>query len=112
MPKPKAEAWFSGVEGLVHISELTPQRVNRVGDVVKVDQDVNVKVLTVDVQNRRMSLSIKQALNAPEPLGDEADEAEGPAAPPQKLRKFTTPLRGGTGNKLIILPNADSDTEA
>jgi small subunit ribosomal protein S1 len=92
-----------GVEGLVHISELTPQRVNRVGDVVKVNQEVNVKVLNVDVSNRRMSLSIKQALKAPEPVAEEAAEDEASASPP-KLRKFTTPLRGGVGSKLIDLP--------
>lgn len=94
-----------GIEGLVHVSELAPQRVNRVTDVVKVDQDVNVKVLSVDVQNRRMSLSIKQALKAPEPVAEEPAEAE-EAVPPPKLRKFTTPLRGGTGGggNLIDLP--------
>jgi ribosomal protein S1 len=91
-----------GVEGLVHVSELAPQRVNRVTDVVKVDQDVNVKVLSVDVQNRRMALSIKQALMAPDPVEEPAED-EAPAAPP-KLRKFTTPLRGGVGGKLIELP--------
>lgn len=92
-----------GVEGLVHISELTAQRVNRVTDVVKVDQDVNVKVLSVDVSNRRMALSVKQALKAPDPVVEESAEDETPAAP-RKLRKFTTPLRGGTGGKLIELP--------
>jgi small subunit ribosomal protein S1 len=89
-----------GVEGLVHISELAPQRVNRVGDVVKEGQEVNVKVLNVDVANRRMSLSIKQALKEPEPEAEEeADEAP---APPVKKR--TTPLRGGVGNKMILPP--------
>jgi small subunit ribosomal protein S1 len=90
-----------GIEGLVHVSELAPQRVNRVGDVVKVDQEVTVKVLNVDVANRRMSLSIKQAANAPEPA-EEAEEEDATPAPP--LRKYTGPLRGGVGGKFIELP--------
>src|SRR5262249_47223040 len=71
-----------GVEGLVHVSELAPQRVYRVSDVVKADQDVAVKVLSVDVAGRRISLSLKQAVNAPEPVDEAEDEAEeAPAAP-------------------------------
>lgn len=48
-----------GVEGLVHISELDYRRVNRVEDVVQKDQVVNVKVLKVDPESRRISLSVK-----------------------------------------------------
>jgi small subunit ribosomal protein S1 len=90
-----------GIEGLVHVSELAPQRINRVSDVVKVDQEVTVKVLNVDVPNRKMSLSIKAALNAPEPTAAEVDETEEetPAPPP---RKPTVPLRGGLGTKVVL----------
>jgi len=91
-----------GVEGLIHISELAPGRVGRVTDVVKVDQEVNVKVLSIDVEARRMSLSLKQALKAPEPKDeDEEDEDE---APPPPVKKRTTPLRGGVGSRNVELP--------
>jgi ribosomal protein S1 len=90
-----------GIEGLVHVSELAAQRVNRVTDVVKVDQDVNVKVLNVDAPNRRIALSIKAALKAPDPV---ASEEEAEDAAPQKVRKYTGPLRGGVGGKPIELP--------
>jgi small subunit ribosomal protein S1 len=53
-----------GVEGLVHISELDYKRVEKVDDVVKADQVVQVKVLKIDPASRRISLSIK-ALKAP-----------------------------------------------
>lgn len=91
-----------GVEGLVHVSELAPQRVNRVTDVVKPDQEVTVKVLNVDVANRRMSLSLKQAANAPEPA---EEEDEGTPSPPP--RKYTGPLRGGVGGKFIERPKPE-----
>ncbi len=46
-------------EGLVHISELAPRRVEKVTDVVKVGQAVTVKVVAIDEQNR-INLSIKR----------------------------------------------------
>jgi len=46
-------------EGLVHISELAPRRVEKVTDVVKVGQTVTVKVVGIDEQNR-INLSIKR----------------------------------------------------
>jgi small subunit ribosomal protein S1 len=86
-----------GVEGLIHISELAPQRVRRVNDVVQAGQEVQVMVLSVDPAQRRISLSLKAALpKEPEATDDEAEEEETPVAPP---RPRTTPLRGGIGQK-------------
>lgn len=48
-----------GVDGLIHISELSHDRVNRVQQVVKMDEIVRVKVLDVDPASRRISLSLK-----------------------------------------------------
>lgn len=94
-----------GVEGLVHVSELANQRVNRVTDVVKVDQDVNVKVLNIDVANRRIGLSIKQALAAPEPVAEEVEEED--TTPVAPLKPLTKPLRGGVGSKWVQLPKPE-----
>jgi small subunit ribosomal protein S1 len=84
------------IEGLVHVSELAPQRVRRVSDVVKPDQEVQVMVLNVDKEQRRISLSLKQALPQ-EPAAEEtaAEEEEVPVKP-RKPRTF--PLRGGIGD--------------
>ncbi|HSW45350.1 MAG TPA: S1 RNA-binding domain-containing protein, partial [Phycisphaerae bacterium] len=74
-----------GVEGMVHISELSDTRVRQVGDVVKVGQAVRVKVLEVDEDRRRIGLSLKQA--AAEDYLATPESAE-PAAPrPEKKRK-------------------------
>jgi small subunit ribosomal protein S1 len=84
------------VEGLIHISELSPQRVRRVADVVKEGQEVQVMVLSVDPAQRRISLSLKAAL-ASEPEAQEAEAAQEaePEEPPKPPRPRTTPLRGG-----------------
>ena len=80
-----------GVEGLVHISELSETRVRQASDVVKVGQTLRVKVLEVDEERHRISLSLKEAA-ADEYFAAPAD-AE-PAAPrPEKKRK--KPLKGG-----------------
>ena len=55
----------NGVEGLVHISELAPQRVAKTSDVVGVGDDVRVKVLSLDPKKRRIALSIRSATEAP-----------------------------------------------
>ncbi|MBQ5754600.1 MAG: bifunctional 4-hydroxy-3-methylbut-2-enyl diphosphate reductase/30S ribosomal protein S1 [Oscillospiraceae bacterium] len=57
-----------GVDGLVHISEISTERVEKVGDVLKVGDEVNVKLLDVDFDKKRISLSMKALLN------DEAGE--------------------------------------
>jgi len=95
-----------GIEGLVHISELAPTRVNRVSSVVKVDQEVTVKVLNIEPDIRRLSLSIKAALKEPEPEATE-DEDEAEEQPPPKPRAI--PLRGGVGGKLIPLPKPEEE---
>lgn len=79
-----------GVEGLVHISELSDQRVGSVGDVLTQGQTVKAVVLSVDEQAHRMSLSIKKLHVMSRAPVDEALET----APP-KPRKRKKPLRGG-----------------
>jgi small subunit ribosomal protein S1 len=82
-----------GVEGLVHISELANHRVRRVSDVVNPGQEVQVRVLKIDPEQRRISLSIKAAVQQAELEPEPAElESEAPA-PPKPVRK--TPLKGG-----------------
>ena len=51
-----------GVDGLVHISQVAPTRIERIEDVVQPGQEVNVKVLSVDPDAKRISLSIREAM--------------------------------------------------
>jgi predicted RNA-binding protein with RPS1 domain len=92
----------AGVEGLIHISELSHKRIWRPSDIVQEGQEVEVIVLSADPEQQRISLSLK-ALEA-RPTTEKAkpeDElpeavAETPATP-AKPRK--TPLKGGLGTK-------------
>tara|TARA_R110002072_G_scaffold8654_5_gene43461 strand:- start:527 stop:1951 length:1425 start_codon:yes stop_codon:yes gene_type:complete len=58
-----------GVEGLVHISELDWKRVNAVSDVVQEGEVVQVKVLAVNPEDKKISLSIKQLKDRPQQAG-------------------------------------------
>lgn len=50
-----------GVEGLVHITEITDENIAKPEEVLKVGQNVKVKVLNIDASEKKMSLSIKEA---------------------------------------------------
>jgi small subunit ribosomal protein S1 len=58
-----------GLEGLIHISELSNQRVAHPGDVVKEGDTLNLKIISLDSERHRLGLSLKQAEEraAPEP---------------------------------------------
>jgi small subunit ribosomal protein S1 len=88
-----------GVEGLIHISELSPNRVRRVADIVKTEQEVEVRILKVEPEARRIALSL-----LPSPKGTSADDEPGetdgaddvplPPSPEPKI-----PLKGGLGDR-------------
>jgi len=70
------------VEGLVHISELADRHVDTAELVVAVNESVKVKIIEVDSERRRISLSIKQAGVEGPPIAEEIElEAEEEAEP-------------------------------
>ncbi len=85
-----------GVEGLVHISELSYNRVPTVSSVVSEGQEVDVKILAIDTDAQRIALSMKAVLPEPEmeqePEQDAALEAKREAVAARRSK----PLKGGT----------------
>jgi small subunit ribosomal protein S1 len=79
-----------GLEGLVHISELSNQRVRTPGDVVKPGQDVRVRILEIDKDKRRIALSVKRADETAAPVAVPAAAATTP-----EKKKKRPQLRGG-----------------
>jgi len=71
-----------GIEGLVHISELSDQHVDTPESVLTVGDQVRVKVIEVDVPRRRISLSMRQVGAAmPKPATEIEEEVAAPVAP-------------------------------
>ncbi|MEN9660739.1 MAG: ribosomal protein [Actinomycetota bacterium] len=64
-----------GIEGLVHISELSSKHIELAEQVVSVNQDVFVKVIDIDLERRRISLSLKQANEEVDPDGTDFNPA-------------------------------------
>jgi small subunit ribosomal protein S1 len=62
-----------GIEGLVHISELAERHVEIPEQVVQVNDDVMVKIIDIDLERRRISLSLKQANEGVDTVSDDFD---------------------------------------
>jgi len=62
-----------GLDGLVHISEVAYKRVTNIADEISVGQEVSAKILEIDKDRKRISLSIKETLEAP--VAEAAEEA-------------------------------------
>ena len=91
-----------GIEGLIHISELAHKRVFRAGDVVQEGQDVEVLVLSVDVERQRIGLSLKALAARPadeerKQAKAEEEEAAAELVAPTYQPKRKSPLKGGVG---------------
>ena len=97
-----------GVEGLIHISELARNKVWRVVDFVKPGQEVEAKILSVDPESRRISLSLREALPDEVVKKDEDEEEEGVIEEPAKPYKRNFALKGGIGGEVrIALPGSE-----
>jgi small subunit ribosomal protein S1 len=68
------------LEGLLHISELADHKVENPEDVVKIGQEIEVKILRVDPEERKIGLSLKRAQWAAEDVATEHDPAGGEPA--------------------------------
>lgn len=55
---------FDGIEGLVHITEITDENITKPSDVLELNKKVKVKVLNIDRENKKIALSIKDAVES------------------------------------------------
>jgi len=89
----------TGIEGLIHISELAHRRVANVANILKEEQEVEVKILTVEKDNQRIGLSLRATQAKPESANSTAKKEEPEDEPKREpaVRKFQGTLKGGTG---------------
>jgi small subunit ribosomal protein S1 len=79
-----------GLEGLLHISELADHKVENPEEIVKVGDEIEVKILRVDTEERKIGLSRKRV--------EWAEEEDAAEARPQHPRTPPTELKGGLGD--------------
>jgi small subunit ribosomal protein S1 len=112
-----------GIEGLVHISEISDQHIDSPESVLSVGDQVRVKVIEVDVPRRRISLSMRQVGGAlPTPKETEIEEEAAPAAeaaveaavtpPPSSTAPPETPSEAAPAEVATTAGGAESDSSA
>jgi small subunit ribosomal protein S1 len=119
-----------GIEGLVHISEISHEHVDSPESVLQVGQEVQVKVIDVDVSRRRVSLSMRQVAAAPpkpKEIEVEKEEPEREAGPemstsievPQEIldavaeaESTTTAEDGGVSADVVVAVADETPAEA
>ncbi|SDI97869.1 30S ribosomal protein S1 [Salimicrobium halophilum] len=80
---------LGGIDGLVHISQLSHEHVNKASDVVEEGQEIKVKVLSVDRDNERISLSLKETQPGPwEGIGQKVSQGDILEGTVQRLVNF------------------------
>jgi small subunit ribosomal protein S1 len=84
-----------GLEGLAHISELSDRRVRTAAEAVKPGQEVRVRILEVDKEARRVSLSIRRAIEAPPPSPEQLAQIEAQKKKKAEREKKRGELKGG-----------------
>jgi small subunit ribosomal protein S1 len=89
-----------GIEGLIHISELAERHVEIPEQVVRVDDEIMVKIIDIDLERRRVSLSLKQA--------NEGHEVEVEAFDPSQ---YGMPARYDESGNFIYPEGFDPDTQ-
>ena len=97
---------MDGVDGLIHISQLANRRVNKVEEVVNVGDVVETKIVGIDTEKQKISLSIRQLLEpAPAPVVEESVEHE-ETAPADDALVYEV---SATGEASGIAPEEDAE---
>ncbi len=65
-----------GVEGLVHISQISEKRITRPEEVLKVGQKVNAKIINIDLENKKIELSIRELEGTSNEMIEDENEEE------------------------------------
>ena len=101
-----------GLEGLIHISELSHQRVAHPGDVVHEGQQLKLKIISLDSERHRLGLSLKQAEEPPaRPASEPGPSAQAPAAAPSTAPSGPRPERRPRPERSYSMSDAVQEPE-
>jgi small subunit ribosomal protein S1 len=101
-----------GLEGLIHISELSHQRVAHPGDVVHEGQQLKLKIISLDSERHRLGLSLKQAEEPPaRPAPEAAPTGQAAAAGPSSAPAGPRPERRPRPERSYSMSDAVQEPE-
>jgi len=69
----------NGLEGLLHISEVSKEKIKKLESVISIGQDLDVKIVKIEPEARKIGLSLKGVEGAPVPV-EEVESKDEPAA--------------------------------
>ena len=100
-----------GIDGLLHVSQISYERVEKPADVLKVGDEIEAKVVECDLENRKISLSIKALLPEPEVKEEEAEAPaeETPVEAPAEAPVEEAPVEAPEAEAEVA--NAEENTE-
>jgi small subunit ribosomal protein S1 len=98
------------LEGLLHISELADHKVENPEDVVKVGDEIEVKVLRVDSEERKIGLSRKRVDWSEEQHAAEAEKEKEQATQTVKSDKPQMELKGGLGSEGLLIQSPPTNS--
>ena len=98
-----------GLEGLLHVSELAEQKVEDPEEVVKVGDSIEVKVLRVDTDERKIGLSLKRVGWSEEQEKTAAAAEAAESAVPASM--IDGDLKGGLGSAGPLIPTQEEETD-
>jgi small subunit ribosomal protein S1 len=91
----------SELEGLLHISELSDQKIESPQDVVKIGDEVEVKILRVDTDSRKIGLSLRRVQWAAEDQQSHTQQSAAAPIPEETSEKDNPQRRGGLDGPLV-----------
>ena len=94
------------IDGLVHISQISEERIDKIKNVLKVGQEVTARVIKIDKSDRRIGLSIKAANYSADQLKAEPAKTWSPSSTP-----LTPPTRRGRKTRSRRSPGNPSDSD-
>ena len=100
------------LEGLLHISELADHKIDKPGDIVKLGDEVEVKILKVDTEARKIGLSLRRAQWAAEEQQGEPAAAEDAAAVESTVSESDSAESEQGKDKTGVDKGAEADTTA
>ena len=100
------------LEGLLHISELADHKIDKPGDIVKLDDEVEVKILKVDTEARKIGLSLRRAQWAAEEQQGEPVAAEDAATVESTVSESDSAESEQGKDKTGVDKGAEADTTA
>ncbi len=111
------------LEGLLHISELADHKIDKPQDVIKLGEEVEVKILRIDAESRKIGLSLRRARWAAEeqaaevPVGKPEESKEQPYESPaeqaeQPSAETATAVEKAAAAEGLMIPEVETETES